>query len=79
MRHPDRLRVRGLTALLCLVLATVALGGFARPAPAPTRAAEAVRSVTSDAALPSEFRDIRPAGIDGEAPPIPPSELWPAQ
>ena len=29
--------------------------------------------------LPAEFRAIHPAGFDGSVPPIPPSELWPAQ
>ena len=29
--------------------------------------------------LPEEYRAIRPAGVDGTAPAIPPSETWPAQ
>jgi hypothetical protein len=29
--------------------------------------------------LPEEYRAIRPAGVDGALPPIPPSETWPAQ
>ena len=29
--------------------------------------------------LPEEYEAIRPAGVDGAAPAIPPSETWPAQ
>ena len=29
--------------------------------------------------LPDEYRTIRPAGVDGALPSIPPSETWPAQ
>jgi hypothetical protein len=29
--------------------------------------------------LPEEYRAIRPAGVDGAAPSIPPSETWPSQ
>jgi hypothetical protein len=29
--------------------------------------------------VPDEYRTIRPAGVDGAVPPIPPSETWPSQ
>jgi hypothetical protein len=32
-----------------------------------------------EAELPAEYRHIKPAGIEGRVPPIPPSETWPAQ
>jgi hypothetical protein len=29
--------------------------------------------------LPEEYQAVRPSGVDGAAPAIPPSETWPAQ
>lgn len=29
--------------------------------------------------LAEEYRSVRPAGVDGASPAIPPSEMWPAQ
>ena len=34
---------------------------------------------TVEIPLAEEYRLIRPAGVDGAAPAIPPSEMWPAQ
>jgi hypothetical protein len=34
---------------------------------------------TVEVPLAEEYRGIRAAGVDGAAPPIPPSEMWPAQ
>jgi hypothetical protein len=34
---------------------------------------------TVEVPLAEEYRAVRPAGIDGAAPAIPPSETWPAQ
>lgn len=34
---------------------------------------------TVEIPLAEEYRSIRPAGVDGAAPAIPPSETWPAQ
>jgi hypothetical protein len=35
------------------------------------------KDVSAD--MPDEYRAIRPAGVDGAMPAIPPSETWPAQ
>jgi hypothetical protein len=34
---------------------------------------------TVEVPLAEEYRGIRAAGVDGDAPAIPPSEMWPAQ
>jgi hypothetical protein len=55
-----------------------AVGGDARAGtPLHRLAVKLEEKVRAD--LPEEYRAIRPAGIDGATPPIPPSETWPAQ
>ena len=65
--------------VLCAALSTLAFAAYTRPEAAPAAAAAAQAVPTTVAGLPPEFAAIRPAGLDGSAPAIPPSELWPAQ
>jgi hypothetical protein len=39
----------------------------------------AARGEADAVVLPEEYHAIRPAGVEGAAPAIPPSETWPAQ
>jgi len=77
LRHAAR---RCLKAALLLVALEAACAAYAalRPSPAPQSEGPG-RGAFESQPLPVEFAAIRPAGIDGTPPPIPPSELWPAQ
>ena len=55
-----------------------------RPGAAQVHALVVLEKKTADGQTVSvpiaeEYRAIRPAGVDGAAPAIPPSEMWPAQ
>lgn len=58
---------------LLAVAALTALIGHAGERPAFEPMSEDIR------ALAEEYRSVRRAGFDYDPPPIPPSELWPAQ
>lgn len=58
--------------------------GDSRVRAAPVHALIALEKKTSDGPtvevpLAQEYRAVRPAGVDGALPAIPPSEMWPAQ